>query len=265
MTIRVGQLPDSVSTLPEYFNRQGYRTYGVATNINIAGATGFDRFSALTNQPAEAVLMQLRDWRAEMQSGSRYFLYLHLDDVHKPYTRRAPWFKETGEERSDAIAAYDSEIHYVDGVLEEILALFDFLPGAEQPGILMIASDHGEEFWDHGDDGHRLSLHYEVNRIALMVSGPGIEPGVRPENVSGVDVLPTLLDLVGAPPPESSDGRSLVPLLREGESAEAHTLRRALGERPLLAHRADRRNSDKELWAVVLGPWKLIVTPEGRG
>lgn len=289
--IRVDQLPASVATLPEHLKRQGYRTYGIATNINIAAPIGFDRgfdrFLNLTNEPAEEVLKALRSWRAEIQGDLPYFLYLHLDDVHKPYTRRAPWFVETGDPRADAVAAYDSELHYVDAVLAQILELFGFGPGVgsesnSEPnserdskpdsdrvlepdkagGILLIASDHGEEFWDHGDDGHRFSLHYEVNRIVLMMSGPGIRPGLRTENVSGVDLLPTLLELIDAPVPERVDGRSLVPLLRGGEGATA--LRADLAQRALLAHRVNRHSADRQLWAVVRGPWRLIVTPEGN-
>jgi arylsulfatase A-like enzyme len=245
--------------------RLGYRSYGVATNLNIGSAIGFDRgfdrFASLSGEPAETVLKTLRSWKSEIEAEPPYFLYLHLNDVHKPYTQRAPWFEESGDSRADTVSAYDSEIHYVDGVLEKMLELFDFAPGGDRGGILVIASDHGEEFWDHGGDGHRFSLHYEVNRIALMLSGPGIRPGVRSENVSGVDVLPTLLDLIGAPPPDLVDGRSLSPLLLSGSGEDA--LRAELGSRPLLAHRAHRRSPDKELWAVVVGPWRLIVTPDG--
>jgi len=264
-TIQVGKLPASVTTLPEFMKRLGYRSYGVATNLNIGSAIGFDRgfdrFVSLSGEPAETVLKTLRSWKSEIEAEPPYFLYLHLNDVHKPYTQRAPWFEESGDSRADTVSAYDSEIHYVDGVLEKMLELFDFAPGGDRGGILVIASDHGEEFWDHGGDGHRFSLHYEVNRIALMLSGPGIRPGVRSENVSGVDVLPTLLDLIGAPPPDLVDGRSLSPLLLSGSGEDA--LRAELGSRPLLAHRAHRHSPDKELWAVVVGPWRLIVTPDG--
>ena len=70
-TIRVGKLPSSVATLPEHMKRLGYRTYGIATNVNIGSAMGFDRgfdrFLNLTNEPAESVLKTLRGWQAEIE------------------------------------------------------------------------------------------------------------------------------------------------------------------------------------------------------
>jgi choline-sulfatase len=271
-SIQVGSLPSSVPSLPEHFQRLGYRTYGIATNVNIGEPLGFERgfdsHARLTAEPAEKVLETLKRWRPEIEANPPYFLYLHLDDAHKPYNGREPWFVEEADDRATLESAYDSEIHYMDARLGEMLALFGFDPaGAEDPAgrktVVVIASDHGEEFWDHGLNGHHFSLHYELNRIVLMINGPGVPAAVFDDNVSGVDVLPTLLDLVGAPAPDDLDGRSLTPLFGASGPDGAAKLRGELATRPLLAHRADRRTTGGELWSVLVGPFRLISTPEG--
>ena len=129
------------------------------------------------------------------------------------------------------------------------------MPFRDENTLFVVLSDHGEEFGDHGKGGHMGGLHSELNRVVMMMHGPG--QGIRAAriadvNVSQIDVLPTLLDLVGAPVPTDLEGRSLAPLLRA--DAEAEPLRAELSRRVLFAH----RRSVGEWLAAVDGPWKLI-------
>lgn len=84
--------------------------------------------------------------------------------------------------------------------------------------IVIVTSDHGEEFWDHGGLDHGHSYYDELLRVPLMMRIPGEGRKVIVDQVVGlIDVLPTLLDLVGIPALPVAQGRSLRPLWTEGE------------------------------------------------
>ncbi|MCP4599693.1 MAG: sulfatase-like hydrolase/transferase [Proteobacteria bacterium] len=122
--------------------------------------------------------------------------------------------------------------------------------------IVVILSDHGEEFWDHGKILHGPTLYRELTRILLMFHSPDLDVGAKriDTNVSIIDVLPTLLDLVGGPPVKNAEGISLAPLLRGKDSS----LRSDLSSRVLFAHRIHAASRDRTLWAAMKGSWKLI-------
>jgi len=124
-----------------------------------------------------------------------------------------------------------------------------------------LISDHGEGFTEHGFYGHGSSLHVELNRVVMVYSGPGIDPGSVDANASLVDVAPTLLELAGLGF-DNMDGISLFPLLHRERRAEESA---RLAERMLFAHRRGMTESalesalhPQELWSVLRGRWRLI-------
>jgi len=261
-TLSVSRIPPDVVTLPELFQNAGYRTFGIGANHNIGAGfgfrRGFDRFERLTGEDksAAAVLATLSEWATEIRSAAPSFLYLHLNDPHLPYRPREGFLRGSGgNEVSQARRAYDSEIGYADHHLAQI---------AEQLGwgtetIVVLLSDHGEGFDDHGYRGHRpLSLYSDLNRVLFVVTAPaqGVRAQVLRDNASLVDLLPTLLDLAGITAPPELDGSSLAPLLRDDDGASA--LRKKLARRPLLAHRLEW-TGERHLWSVIRGPWRWIA------
>jgi len=147
-------------------------------------------------------------------------------------------------------------VGYLDHWLERLVGEFV----GRDDTLLVIASDHGEEFLDHGGMGHHLSLYDEVNRIAFLLHGRGIRPGVQDVAVGGIDFAPTLRELVGyAPSTADHDGRSLVPLIAERTTDEARRARaEELGQRVLLAH---RWSPEINLYAAIHDGWKVIRGP----
>ena len=253
-------LPADRATLPELLADAGYATFGLASNINVGSELGFDRgfeqFERLHRAPAAEIVERVLAWRAQLDPERPYFLYLHLNDVHMPYEGRPEFGYEPGAEGlENQIAAYDSEIRYLDHWLGELDRGMGWAAGRDT--FLMLVSDHGEEFLEHGAVGHRFSLHAEVNDVLMMVAAPGAAAGARVgANASLVDVLPTLLDAAGLEPPPGLAGRSLAPLLA-APAAE-------LGERALFAHRVRGKSERplderRALWAIVSGPWKLLL------
>jgi arylsulfatase A-like enzyme len=169
-----------------------------------------------------------------------FFLFLHTYEVHAPYrprdaaARRIADASTPGDTRqfdpkalhramrrqitvggalSDADvrrlrALYDGEIHYLD---RQMGAFFDELAAAGllDDTLVVITSDHGELFGEHGMVGH-VGTHNRVLHVPLGFHWPGrIAPGRSEQPVQLVDVLPTVFDLVGVPVPASLDGRSL--------------------------------------------------------
>ena len=257
--ITLNRITSDVRTLPELFHDAHYATFGLAGNINIGPELGFDRgfevFDHHHAAQANELYAELLEWEPKLREKQPYFLYLHLMDPHAPYYQHMPWFEEQPTELGHRRAAYDSEITYADYMLARAYEHFGWDTGT----ILVVLSDHGEEFLDHGAWQHSFRLYRELTRILLIVrpaDGPAVGRTVD-ENVSIVDVLPTLLELVGAKPPDGREGRSLVPLLRARDGVPP-TLR----SRMLFGHRVRPVGTD-QLWSTIHDEWQLIEGPHG--
>lgn len=152
----------------------------------------------------------------------RWFLFAHYFDPHWPYEPAAGWDSTRG-------SPYDAEIAYADANLGRLLATVATLAGRT---LVVFTADHGDGLGEHGEgmgddpDALRYRLLYDsAVRVPLVIALEGrVVPNQRVNDVVGhVDLLPTVLDLLGVPSPKGLTGRSLTPLL-EG---------RSLPERPL--------------------------------
>jgi arylsulfatase A-like enzyme len=261
-TITLNAIPEEAETLPEVMQRAGYRTFGVADNLNICAAEGFDQgfdaFRSYNDRGAVAVNAQVQEWKDEMLApGAPYFLYVHYMDPHKPYVPQQPWRSRLGETGTPEVSAYDSEIRHVD---EHLRDLFDSL-GWDENTIVVVTSDHGEEFGEHGEFGHGHNLHNETVQVPLLVypaSAFGRNSGRVGEPVSLVDLLPTLREVAGVPTVQHEEGRSLLELLRNKSDPI-----RDRGE--LFAHLQRTRleypdGGERIVRAVIAGADKYMVT-----
>jgi len=267
--LSLNRIPANMVTLPELFRAGGYTTFGITTNINIGPEIGFDRgFDFFERhhtmhkggkQGADTVLRQLDDWEFELRKQRPKFIYLHFNDAHAPYGKRKPWYdSNVAHGLNPAISAYDSEISYLDHVLEQCFRKF----GWDRDTIVIVISDHGEEFNDHGGTGHGATLYGELNRVLWLVYAPtnGVKAQVIDKNVSQIDLYPTLSELAGLTHPEDIPGRSLVPLLQG--NGFTTSIGDDLDSRFLFAHRGNEPGDPDQVWSVTRGNWKLI---EKRG
>ena len=137
---------------------------------------------------------------------------LHLTSDNFERTQIDPkWFIEHGKKLYDAdILANDTEIERLWSMLQE--------EGWGEDVVLVLMSDHGEEFFEHGGTSHGYSLYDELVHVPLIIYAPGLLPeGRRISNpVRSLDVYPTLCDLLGIEAPPGLQGRSLLPLI-EGD------------------------------------------------
>jgi arylsulfatase A-like enzyme len=223
-----------------------------------------------------------RVWRAD--APRPVFLYLQLMEPHSPYDppealRRqvAPEatraqadaanalltglrFDELTDEQVGLLASlYDGVVAVLDAELRELFAALE-QRGFLEHAIVVVTSDHGEEFREHGRLMHGLSLFESGVRVPLLMSGAGIESGVRvAQPVSLLDVAPTLLALLGVGPPEGLEGRSLAAALRGEAGAPAG--RDLLLE---LAPKAGVPEVRAHGQGLVRGTRKLLVDPQGQ-
>ena len=113
---------------------------------------------------------------------------------------------------ADAKAAYVAGLRRLDAALAGWLTALDDLRLLDDT-VLVVTSDHGEGFGEHGTMHHGRRLYDELIHVPLYVRAPGFTPGRVAAPCSLLDVLPTTLELVGLPPVAGADGTSLVPLL----------------------------------------------------
>ena len=268
--LELARLPADVPTLAERFAAAGYRTVGLASNVNIGPEMGFERgfesFERHDGLGARKLLERLSDLDVRLGGAEPTFLYLHLNDPHWPYQRRPRYYVEPGELPADETAAevvrrralYASEIGLVDDALREALLARGLGPST----LFVLVADHGEEFQEHGRWFHLFSLYGELARVPFFFHAPAL--GVRAQRVaastSGVDLAPTLAEMCGLPPVGEESGRSLAPLLGEPWMRPGD-LAAELDARPIFAHRFEP-GAGEELWSVIRGSWKLIEGPE---
>jgi arylsulfatase A-like enzyme len=175
-----------------------------------------------------------------------WFLMAHYFDPHYVYQRHEEPPQAFGDRPVDL---YDGEIVHTDAHIGRLLAALEAL-GLADNTIVVLMADHGEEFWDHGRDTHGKTLYREVVRVPLGIRVPGMPARRVKEPMSLVDLMPTLLELLGITPPDiPMAGRSVSGLMR-GEPA------REVGV--LLESRLHQRK-DVTLEAYILGGWKIIV------
>jgi arylsulfatase A-like enzyme len=213
--IKLNRIPEKIKTITEILKENGYKTYGVADNINICkeeGFTqGFDRFKLLPYAFKTKTNQRLEKWAAEIKAQKKYFLYIHYNDCHLPFHKRSPWYQKKENERDDLMARYDSEINYVDAKIKKMYQLF----GWDKNTLLIITSDHGEEFWDHNRFGHGISLYSELTHVPLCIQLTEKDRKHKriPVNVSTMDILPTVMSYLGLKSSETTEGIDLMPLI----------------------------------------------------
>jgi arylsulfatase A-like enzyme len=218
------ELSPDIPTLAERLRRAGYDTAAFTEDALLDATAGFQRgFSNYWEN--KAIQPGAGDAAGTFERGLAWlaghrdrpaFLFLHTYAVHSPYKPSPPYDKMFLDTTQSMLAsdhlAYEQEIRQLDDVVADLVARLDGLIPPER-FVLVITADHGEEFWEHGGFLHG-QLYDEILHIPLFVRWPGRVPAGRTldDQVSLVDVTPTILDLVGLDP-EVDGGLSLAPLL----------------------------------------------------
>jgi arylsulfatase A-like enzyme/Flp pilus assembly protein TadD len=186
---------------------------------------------SVLERPAEAVVAPAYEWIAGISSAIRnpqsaipnpqsptpnpWFAWVHLYDPHDPYVPPEPYRSRYAAE------LYTGEVAYADAALG---TFFDRLraAGLLDRTLVVIASDHGESLGEHGERTHGLFAYDATLRVPLIVWAPfAIPPGVVSSPARLIDVMPTILDLLGLPISEPVDGRSVRAQVGVGRGPDA--------------------------------------------
>ncbi len=251
-------LPPSIPTLPMMLARAGYARYAAIANGNLSPAfglqRGFEPYRYLASGEYEAgavagvVVDAWQQWLDTRRGAEPWFAYLHTIDPHDPYhapepfTSRStipitgvgeiPAFLQTHHGVSaeqlgaDLIDKYDAEIVYTDAMFGR--AIEDLKRrGLYDETLILFASDHGEEFLDHGGWGHGHSLYRELLHVPLIVKFPRNRHAgmIVKTNVQHVDIVPTVLQAAGVAIPKNLDGMPLMEVPGAAERRIASYLR----------------------------------------
>jgi arylsulfatase A-like enzyme len=277
------KLPKSALMLSQVYQKAGFKTASFIANGYVSNAFGFDKgWDHYTNYIREArntnasnVFGEAEGWIEKNKDG-RFFVYIQTIDPHVPYDPPAKFlemydpkpyngqvknrrthlmlddakknpkkyaFTKRDKERIEAL--HDGEISYHDEYFGKFLVKLQEL-GLDENTIVVVTSDHGEEFQEHGSWGHGHSVYQELLGVPLMFRWPGVIPaGTRiGPVVSTMDIGPTVLEATGVPIPDKFEGHSLLGFMRGDWPAGPYV---AFSD--FLEHRRVIRGGD----------WKMII------
>ncbi len=274
------KVPDRAVTLAEALAAQGFETAGFHDGGYMSQAfnmgQGFATYDNSKGKGLEVIGPKVEAWLREHHE-SNFLLLIHTYDVHTPYAPPAPFadaftsglaapspgFEPTSKQMEKvrlskytdtplkladndlayARALYDGGILYVDSWFGEFMQLLREL-GLDERATIMVISDHGEEFQEHGSVLHE-KLYATVTHVPWMMRLPGGEPAGRIDRVvETVDLVPSVLSLVGVEIPENVQGHDLLPLLQGSPASDPAV---AFGESPFFGERRFIASDDLRL------------------
>ena len=217
-------LDPAQTTLAEVLKARGYRTGGFVAayvldskwGIDQGFDTYFDDFDlgeskglslGAIQRPANEVVDRVLPW-LEAAKESRFFAWIHLYDPHTPYRPPEPFLSRYKGH------PYNGEIAFTDSQVGRVIAQLRSL-GVYDRTVVAIMGDHGESLGDHGESTHGFFIYNSVTHVPFVIRAPySLMQGRHvADPVRSVDVMPTVLDLLGVPTPKEVTGASLVPLM----------------------------------------------------
>ncbi len=283
-------LPSEATTLAELLEASGYHTAAFVSawvmNPRYGFGQGFQTYDYLeraTERRAQNTLTKATEWLKNLRR-KPFFLFVHFFDPHGPYVPpmnfrklfnsgkkhvlKAKWFEpyqraENSPDYYDYLDRYDGEIAYTDWAVGKLMYELQTL-GLDDDTLVVLVSDHGESLaelatrygyvFDHGEFlyAHQLEV---VTIIRMPTRGSPKQAAVHSEQVSIVDIMPTVLEILDIETPGFMAGDSLVPMMRGEKTsrgpvfAERRTFERVT--EPYLAGNA---------YSIIEGKWHLIFS-----
>jgi choline-sulfatase len=244
------KLSPTVPFVAEELKHDGYRTGMFSSNGYISAKWGFDRGwdinrnfirESLPNG-ADYLWKTAKTWLTPLLS-KRQFLYLATIEPHVAYTPKKEFLvkywdkpyvgplkpvltgvqlglikggklKINDNDKAYLEALHDAEITGSDALFAKFIADLKAL-GVYDTSVVIVVSDHGDQFYEHGSVGHGDTVYQELTHVPMIIRAPGLLPRgtVVEGDVEMMDIAPTLLDLAGAKPDPKMQGATLVPLV----------------------------------------------------
>jgi arylsulfatase A-like enzyme len=285
-------LDDAFCTLAEFLQRRGFSTAAFVTNPLVSRDQNFDQgfedFYFFDRLDARGMNEFFLSW-LENHREHRFFAYLHYMDPHDPYTAPGKFYdyfdpsyegpfdghsintlwrcinfeKEvcdyTMTDIAHLAALYDGEIRFWDHHFFTLLAHLTET-GLLEKTVLLVTSDHGEEFMEHGKVKHGAQLYDETVHVPLILHIPRGKEYRDPVPAQTTDIYPTLLATLSYDIPPFLEGRALLEKERDVHEGSTTLQRYRYGQTSRAYLPAFDRNTHTEM--VHCGQWKLICTPE---
>ncbi len=249
-TAHESKLSPTVPFVAEELKHDGYKTGMFSSNGYISSKWGFDRGwdidrnfirESLPNS-ADYLWKTAKAWITPLLT-KKQFVYLATIEPHVAYTPKKEflvkyWNKpytgplkpvQTGvqlglikvgklkindNDKAYLEALHDAEITGSDALFAGFIADLKKM-GIYDTSVVVVVSDHGDQFYEHGSVGHGDTVYQELTHVPMIIRAPGLLPkgGVVNADVEMMDMAPTLLDLAGAKPDPKMQGSTLVPLV----------------------------------------------------
>jgi len=256
-------LADRFVTLAERLSARGFHTGAFVSSFVLDHRwglnQGFDVYHDLDippgpidreslRRPGDRVAEDALDWLRGF-GGGRFFAWLHFYDAHAPARTPSEFASPNGQD------PYAGAIGFIDFQVSRVIT-FLAERGLLDRTVIVVVGDHGESLGEHGEASHGLFVYQSVMHVPLIIRAPFANMHGRriADPVRIVDVMPTVLDLLGQTPAPAADGRTLVPLM----NGAARELR-------LEAYSESRYGFDRFGWSPVMslrqGRFKLIQAP----
>jgi choline-sulfatase len=203
---------------PQLLQKAGVHTMGVMAHMYFKGAgfdAGFDDWRLVPgitfdpNTDRDVTSPQHERLAEEMlgdplNESRRFFFWAHFLDPHDLYIKHdgIDWGRGPRDR-------YDGEVTFTDAYVGKLLDFIAQRPWAKRT-IIVVTSDHGEEFGEHGMTRHGFEVWETLVHVPLMILAPGVKPRRIDALRSALDLAPTILDLLGVRPQGSFEGKSLV-------------------------------------------------------
>ncbi|NIQ04751.1 MAG: sulfatase-like hydrolase/transferase [Candidatus Korarchaeota archaeon] len=241
--------------------------------------------SAISYTRAKETNERIFSWFRDHYDGRNFFLWVHYMDPHTPYiplpeyredfglksmskyqmyklyhqlfrTIKDPTYRLSKQDTTILYRLYKAEVRYMD---EQLGALFQYLKekGIWEDCLVILTSDHGEAFGEHGHYTHG-NLYDEVIRVPLLIKFPERKTGKIKQLVSLLDLAPTICDFLGMQTPNTFQGESLLPLIDEQKNGRHGIFCEVQYERK-------RKNASSDIGiAYRTRKWKYIYKTDGK-
>ena len=256
--------PEAV-TLAERLRERGFRTSAFVASFNVDSRFGVDQGFAVYDDRSDEDQM-LKTFRSERRAdkvadafigwlganaGSRFFSWVHFFDPHMPHDPPAPYKEEFSGD------LYDGEVAFMDHELGRVIDALR-AKGLLERTLVVVAGDHGEALGEKEELDHGIFIYDGTMKVPLIFYGDKLVPAGRvvDSRVRLIDVMPSVLDLVGIPVNREVQGTSLKPYI-EGKKAE---------DLPcyLESYYPPETYGWSELVGLVDGDWKFIRAPRSE-
>jgi len=284
-------LNSSNLTLSEILKENGYRTCEIVNTRALTSDTqlnqGFDDYIEIIKTPRleketadECATRKVIEW-IDKNHNKPFFLWVHWFLPHRPYQPPPPYNKLYDSEYSEQIngsvkqqaqiflkkinltkrdlyhmiALYDGGVNFADAQVGKVLDKLKQL-GIEENTLIIISADHGECLYEHDYYfGHDKVLYESTVKIPLVIKYPRKIPKRKTIDAlnESIDIMPTILDILGISLPKDIDGKSLLPLI----AGKKEKIR----EEVFIATSGPLEKG-KPKYAIRTKEWKFIFTPQ---